>query len=190
MRLSTVQKEILIGTVLGDGYLEYNGRNVRLQILHSVRQRDYVDWKYKIFKEWTKSPPSEIGHGNYRFRTITHPEFTQYYKLFYEGKRKVVPPNIGELLRTPLALAVLFMDDGKKRPDCNGFFLDVLSFSKTEQERLMRCLAENFGLVDLRLHWNGDGYHIYVPAHNAEHFCALVGDHIIPSMRYKLPLAP
>ena len=190
MKLSAVQREVLVGTMLGDGYLEYNGRNVRLQVLHSVRQRAYVEWKYDIFQEWTKSSPREIGYGNYRFRTITHPEFTMYHGFFYEGRQKIVPNNMGELLCSPLALAVWYMDDGKRRPDCRGFFFDVLSFDEESQWHLINCLTSNFGLMDMRLHWNGDGYHIYVPAHNADHFCALVSGYVIPSMHYKLPLAP
>ena len=187
MMLSERQREVLIGKLLGDGYLALNGNEARLQVLHSMKQRDYVDWQYAIFREWTKSPPAPLGKGDYRFRTITHPEFTRYCELFYPQGMKVVPDNIADYLDSPLALAVWYMDDGKRRPDCRGFFFDTLAFSESEQLNLIACLNQNFGLTDLRLHWNGDGYHIYAPAQNASRFCALVDEHVIPSMRYKLP---
>ena len=187
LMLSKVQREVLVGKLLGDGYLGLNGHEARLQVLHSLKQRDYVDWQYVIFHEWTKSLPAPLGKGDYRFRTVTHAEFTRYYKLFYPKGVKVVPSNIADYLDSPLALAVWYMDDGKRRPDCRGFFFDTLSFSESGQHLLIDCLNQNFGLMDLRLHWNGDGYHIYAPARNALHFRELVDEYVIPSMRYKLP---
>ncbi len=185
--LTPVQREVLIGTLLGDGYLEMNGNETRLQVLHSIKQKDYVDWQYAIFQAWTKSPPIKLGVGDYRFRTITHPEFTRYYDLFYPNGTKSVPNNIDELLVSPLSLAVWYMDDGKRRPDCRGFFFDTLAFSMNDQARLQECLARNFMLTNTRLHWNGDGYHIYVSARHADHFRRLIDRYVIPSMRYKLP---
>jgi len=187
MTLTNIQREVLIGTLLGDGYLEINGSEARLQVLHSIKQKEYVDWQYQIFKKWTKSPPQPLGKGDYRFRTITHPELTRYYTVFYPTGRKIVPDNIADILTSPLSLAVWFMDDGKRRPDCRGFFFDTLSFSLDDQERLQKCLAQNFALVDTRLHWNGDGYHIYVSARHANQFRQLIQDYVIPSMKYKLP---
>jgi len=36
------QKEVLLGTLLGDGTLELNGECVRLRVDHSIKQRAYV----------------------------------------------------------------------------------------------------------------------------------------------------
>jgi hypothetical protein len=112
---------------------------------------------------------------------------TRYYKTFYPNGSKVVPHNIEELLTSPLSLAVWFMDDGKRRPGCRGFFFDTLSFTLEDQKRLQECLSQNFALNDTRLHWNGDGYHIYVSARHAAQFRHLIQDYVISSMLYKLP---
>lgn len=191
MNLSKIQQAVLIGTLLGDGCLEKNGNFCRLQIKHSLKQQGYVNWLYSIFKNLTKTEPKVIGLGDYRFRTITTTVFSRYHSLFYpDGKTKIVPNNIKELLTDPLALAVWYMDDGKRRPDCRGVFLDTICFPETEQLELIECLEMNFGLEDLRLHWNGDGHHIYIPARNADRFCSIIREYLIPSMLYKLPLAP
>ena len=45
--LTKRQEEILTGILLGDGFLENRGTaNSRLQIRHSLKQRDYVNWLY------------------------------------------------------------------------------------------------------------------------------------------------
>ena len=37
--LSSEQEEVLIGSILGDGYLELNGNNCRFQSQHSLKQK-------------------------------------------------------------------------------------------------------------------------------------------------------
>lgn len=65
-------KETLIGTVLGDGYLEPHGRGARLQVNHSVRLKAYVlpELRYKLpFPVTTEGMrardrrPAEAGHS-------------------------------------------------------------------------------------------------------------------------------
>ena len=190
MSLTKVQEIVLIGTILGDGYLEKNGCHYRLQVLHSLKQKDYVDWKYKVFQQITKTQPRVIGQlkATYRFRTRTNPVFDKFHSLFYPNKVKIIPGAIKKLLVHPQSLAVWFMDDGKRRPDCGGFYLDTICFSVNDQKLLIEALESNFGLSQLKLHWNGDGYHIYIPAKNKDLFLSLVRKYIIPSMLYKLPL--
>ena len=188
--LSSKQEDVLIGSILGDGYLELNGNNCRFQAQHSLKQKEYVDWKWSIFKGLVKSKPKKVGKNDYRFRTINSHILTAYYAIFYpDGKTKIIPKIIANLLVHPLALAVFYMDDGKRRPDCRGFFLDTLAFNEEDQRLLIIALEKNFGFKGLCLHWNGDGYHIYFPAKNADLFISQVKPYVIPSMRYKLPLA-
>jgi len=197
LHLSNTQKDVLIGTILGDACIESCTKESRIQIAHSEKQKNLVMWKYNHLKEWTLSPPKRIvfkdsrSHKTYyrwRFRTFSHPEFTRYKEIFYQNSRKIIPKNIAELLRSPLSLAVWYMDDGKRRPDCRGAYLDTICFPVKEQKRLMRCLEENFGIKGTRLHWNGDGYHIYIPYTSTPRLTALIKRYIIPSMIYKLPL--
>jgi LAGLIDADG DNA endonuclease family len=57
------------------------------------------------------------------------PLFSEYHQLFYDGKRKRVPPELEKGLTTPLALAVWYLDDGGLRPDCKTFRLHTNNFS-------------------------------------------------------------
>lgn len=57
MELSTHQQNVLIGTLLGDGHLERDGRYVRLKIDHAWSQAAYVWWKFEIFRELTLRDP-------------------------------------------------------------------------------------------------------------------------------------
>ncbi len=107
-------KDLLAAMVLGDGYLEPHGSGVRLQIIHSERYRDYVEWKWKELKEFGPSPMHycQAKYPFWRFVTRAHPLFTELHKLFYVNGAKHVPESISTMLSTPQALAVYFMDDG------------------------------------------------------------------------------
>ena len=115
--LTQTQKSIIIGSILGDGYLRVikGRRNAFLEINNSVKQKEYVDWKYNQLKSIVKSPPkSRRSNGNrvaYRFYTRQHPELTGLWQRFYKNGCKTIPDN---LQLNPIILAVWFMDDGSK----------------------------------------------------------------------------
>ena len=58
-RLNQKQKSLIIGSILGDGYVRIikGRRNAFLEINHSAKMKEYVDWKYEILKNIVISPP-------------------------------------------------------------------------------------------------------------------------------------
>src|SRR3989344_2867808 len=128
--LTQLQKSLIIGSMLGDGYIRrVNGRrDAFLEMNHSLTQKDYVDWKYSILKNLTRSgPKSRKGNGTriaYRFFTKQHPEFTKMMVLFYRGKKKCIP----DLILDPISLAVWYMDDGSRCSEDN-VYLNTQQFS-------------------------------------------------------------
>lgn len=70
--LSEEQKEVILGCLLGDGYMRKK-TNAHLQITHSVKQSTYVDWKYQILENLVLTPPKtykgDAGRIGYRFFT-------------------------------------------------------------------------------------------------------------------------
>jgi hypothetical protein len=196
--VSSREKEIIIGTILGDGHIAMQKNNARLEIGHSFKQKEYVDWKYKELSSFPSKEPHIVTindprynktYKQYRFKTRANGLFTELHGLFYQERKKIIPKDISSLLNSSLSLAVWFMDDGGRRNDCYGLFLNTLSFTKEEHIILQECLLKNFSL-ESRLHWISDGYRLYIPSSSAKHFCELVYPYIIPSMQYKLSFNP
>lgn len=192
------EEKIIIGTVLGDGHLAKLKTGVRLEISHSEAQKEYIFWKYEELKRFAGAPPYRVESFDFRyskrsvgwrFHTRIHKIFERYYQVFYRDKKKVIPQRIEKILVSPLSLAVWFMDDGGKRKDCRGMFLNTLSFTKEENERLQKCLKKNFNIVT-RIHWVKDGYRLYIPSSQSSIFCKIIFPYVLPSMRYKLALTP
>jgi hypothetical protein len=121
-KLTKQQRDVLIGMILGDGVLELNGRYPRLRADHSPKQKEYVRWKYKMFSNFIsgkircfigkRNKKTGKRYTHCKFDTISSPIFEPFYKVFYRSGKKEIPKNIKELLKSPLSLAVWFMDDG------------------------------------------------------------------------------
>ena len=96
--LTNEQKSLIIGSILGDGYIrQLPGRaDAFLEINHSIKAQQYVDYKYKILKDICESEPkiryTDEGKTKqaYRFYTKQNPEITLLYKQFYKEGKKVI----------------------------------------------------------------------------------------------------
>src|SRR6185369_2084103 len=103
--LTDIQKEILIGSLLGDGHLGKGspGSNARFKIDRSQKDADFFEWELSHFKEFCgtdvkyymrKSGRSTKEFGYCRFRTLAKPEFTEFYNKWYINKIRVVPDDL------------------------------------------------------------------------------------------------
>ena len=192
--LTSRQKAILIGMLLGDGCLETNGTKVRLRIDHSGSQKDYVLWKFKELEGFTASKPrfSEVYdkrtkrlYQHWRFDTLSLRSLKVYQNLFYSHKRKIVPKQITKLLKSPLTLAVWFMDDGYNRNDCRGMYFNTQAYTLEEQGLLQSCLKNKFN-INSKVHWARGKPKIYIPSKEGNKLCKLINPYVIPNMRHKL----
>jgi hypothetical protein len=185
---------VLIGTLLGDGCLERNGPNVRLRVDHSITQEALVLWKQQILEELDPSRTRIVRRKHYRtgkeqanlrFVTATAATLNPYFELFYGEGEKGVPAAIDTLLTSRLSLAVWYMDDGGKRSDCIGGYLNTNAFSVDDVQRLRESLSNNFA-VETALHFAASRPRIYIPSRAFAGFCDQVRDWVIPEMTYKL----
>lgn len=190
LKLSQIQREVLIGTILGDGSLKISrsGKAARLQICHSVKAREYVDWKRQIFANWVFADPKY--HESNRaliFRTVSHPEIFELMQVFYKNLVKIVPENISDLLKSNLSLAVWFMDDGNGYIRKNPLRLSTYGFGFKGNLLLQECLSKNFG-VHCNLRKDSKGFYLYIPtrADSVAKFRTLISPYILPSMKYKI----
>lgn len=188
--LSQIQKDVLIGTVLGDGSLKISrsGKAAQLQICHSLSAKEYVYWKKEVFSNWVFSEPRYYAINNALiFRTLSHPLIFEYMKMFYNGRKRIVPRNIDELLKSALSLAVWFMDDGNGYLKNGAYRISTYAFGLEGNLLLQNCLKINFGL-NVSMWQDSKGYQLYFPLKNgtANKFRQLIEPYMLPKMRYKI----
>jgi recombination protein RecA len=120
--LSPVLRELVVGSILGDGSLRTTGDfTAQLRIGHGAMQDDYCSWKQHLFGELVRYNARNCK-GGLSFETKGMYELYLLWKQNYgkafspsghRTKRRYVQPN-KEVIRelTPLSLAIWYMDDG------------------------------------------------------------------------------
>lgn len=195
--LTRAQKEILVGSLLGDGSLvTHNGPYPVFQERHSIRQKEYLEFKADALGDFSRTPVRDYNAGDKGFNngqmmcewsTLAQPAFSSWKSAFYQDGRKVVPDSVVSMI-TPLALAIWFQDDGSLTHGERQrvIRLHTGSFGEKDRELLKVALRSQYGLdfgecgnngsVDLRLGKAGD----------IDKFIEIVRPFIHPSMSYKI----
>ena len=186
--LTQLQKSLINGSILGDGYIRIvpGRKDAFLEINHSYKAKEYVDWKYAILKAVAGSRPKmREGNGKriaYRFYTKQHPEITELFRRFYQDRKKIIPID---LKLNPITLAVWFMDDGSRCRE-SDVYLNTQQFSYEDQQRLIKNLQQ-FD-IEARVNRDKEYLRLRILKSSLPKFRSLIGEHIIPSMRYKIEL--
>jgi LAGLIDADG DNA endonuclease family len=187
--LSQGQRDVLTGTLLGDGCIAKHGRHHRLHVKHKLAHEALAMLKYEAFREFISMAPHHFDqrlkggkHPCVQFATRTHPVFTKWRSRFYVGRRKIVPADIARDL-TPLALAVWLMDDGAA--DYAGITFQTHSFGYAGSNRLAAALQNRYGL-EVSLRRNRGSWIVYVYAASVHSLRDTVSRHFLPELTYKL----
>lgn len=188
------QKEMIIGSVLGDASVIINGRrkNAYFKVSHCEKQKEYILWKKSILGNLVNNINKyEDKRGNsimYGFHTISHQELNIFRRMFYENNKKVVKDEIG-LYLTPLGLATWFMDDGSKSGRGNNYRLSTDGFSKEDNFKLKHMLKANFNFNAKVLEYSRNDrkyYYIFFNKRNAINMTEIIEPYVVDCMKYKL----
>ncbi len=198
LKLNQTQISVLIGSILGDGTLRVpkNAINANFKTEQGLKQKDYVFWKYEVFKEWVLTPPKiSLRYDEKRvpyekswwFRTISHPKLTLFHKMFYKNGVKVIPKQIIDLL-DHLALAVWIMDDGSLSR--NKIDISTYSFKLEEIKLLQSALLKKFALETNFYKDRDKGFRMYFRKTETAKLIPLISKFIIPNLAYKILVTP
>ena len=196
MKLTKQQTSVLIGTILGDGFLQKTGeKNARLRLEHSQKQKDYVLWKGNIFGRLFQGKPnylerihpkSKETYKYCRWQSSAGPAFGKWRKYFYPNGKKIIPINIGEILTEPITLAVWYMDDGYFNKIDRNSYIYLGRVTRTETEILQKAIMKNFDIVATIYDKKNKGFVLFFGAKETKKLQALIRPFIIESLQYKL----
>jgi hypothetical protein len=197
-KLNSLQKQVLIGLLLGDGALQSNGgTNYFFKFDQKEANQQYVSLVYLIFQQFVGTHPKlRLKNGephSWWFRTyrLSFLKFyhDQFYALNAHGNSVRIIPKLLHRWITPISLAFWFMDDGSKVT--SGYVLHTQCFLLSEIKILQKILGNKFGLEisiqsDTKEKTKKKYYMLYISAKSVQKFNDLVKSYIIPCMQYKL----
>lgn len=191
IQLSDFQKQVLLGTLLGDASLKMGKGSVNpaIQCTHSIKQKEYCEYKTKIFenlgaycKYHKRNIPDKrngILYEDYMLYIPANPELKYWYSCFYKNGKKVIPFELFEYF-TEASLAFMFMDDGCKTG--KNYSIATICFTKEELLEFRKFLFNKFN-IETSLMSNNI---LYIRACSRELFTNLISPYFCNSMKYKL----
>jgi hypothetical protein len=203
MVITQIQRDLLVGTLLGDGNFQTltSGNTWRYRAIHKLAHEPYLIHKYETLKDFCKTPPklsvildprTNKEYSRYTFQTLTADEFRYFGQLFYKKQsgnswKKEIPSNIGNLL-TPRALAYWYMDDGalKWRGKSNAVRICTDSFSIDENNLLKKVLETKFSLK-VSLQKKDSVHRLSILEESYPKLKELIAPYLLPCMYYKFP---
>ena len=212
-KLTQSQKDLIFGTLLGDGNLgnsKPTSQIWRYRAIHKSEHKDYLLHKYDELKNLCgKTIPRESEtfdkrtnktYKRYTFNTLTLPQLKFFADMFYRYDPKLnkmvkeVPLKVQSFL-TPAALAYFYMDDGslKFKGKSNAMRICSEGFSEQGNKRIQRAIFNLYGLETTfskkRLKNGGQfpyACRIYIPEKSSAAFCELIRPHLVDCMKYKV----
>lgn len=198
MDFSERQKQIVFGTLLGDGYLRPTNGNAgncsyALALCHGEKQLDYLKWKFSEFENFVTTKEFRINnrqfHGNaptYAFSTVSHPFLNDAHRICYcnNGKKDISIQWLEQL--TPLSIAVWYMDDGSLNKRYHTVVLCTNSFSHTGQLLAVEYFKERYNIGAVLETRRNQQTVIRINASQSRKFMDLISPHVPSCMSYKL----
>jgi len=197
IQMTDIQKQVLFGCVLGDGYLnKTTNKNSTFEFNHSLKQEEYVNYKFNYFNNFPgrtfyfDRKPHKVTNKVYKTYTgvlYTNKAFNFFKEAFYNNVvKKRIPIELLDEFYTPLAMAIHYCDDGSFHlTNKNGggtISIATCSFEREELELFKEFLHRKYGLETTVTKSN----RIYIKASSSNNFMNLIRPYIIESMQYKL----
>lgn len=145
--LSNKCKEVILGSLLGDGSLKiYNPyKNARFSFRHSIQQKEYFFWKVNQLKEissescWWEQKKNGLGGAMLRYQSEALESLTDIFRFSHKKNHLVVRRKWLNQL-TPLSLSIWWLDDGSLITNGRRGVLCTDPFSYEEQKLLTQYL--------------------------------------------------
>jgi len=201
--LSSEQKELIIGSLLGDGALSKNGYFYER---HSGKQINYLGWKADKLKSILSNKAfhaSKVIDNRSNnliycvgFNTKTHTFMKKLREDFYPDNNKIIPNYIYDNL-SELQLAIWFMDDGstdwkyrngikkyKSMPDCK---ISSQSFTLEDNTKLQNVLFDKWKIkANIRFRDNYRLSYLYFSVMATQKLFDIIAPFVIEPFYYKI----
>lgn len=204
-KLTDIQKEIVVGTLLGDACITYKNRNSNLSLVftHGQSQKEYLNYKKNCFLNLFKSFKRNIYNESVDFKPTSYggkvgrlaSDTCVDLNEFKNFKKPSLNINLIEKYISPISLAFWYMDDGMlignngKTRKTKKLVFNSQGFSKDDQLLLTDVLRRKFSLefkLEESKRFGKTYYRLYLDNENSLKCINLIKDYIHPTLYYKI----
>jgi len=190
-KLNEVQKQIIIGSLLGDCTLR-NGNSEHAKIyfreVHCEKQKNYLLWKMENLKDFNPVYREYMSRYSKDYEPTLKCEFKTradiVFEDFYDLKYPIFKKEIFDKLDS-LALAVWLQDDGHMHKS-GSMEIATHNIPKEVQEYGLKVLKEKWGIEgNLKIDKRCNKWFMNFNKVNGDKIKELIKDFIHPDMEYK-----
>ena len=187
-------KWVIISMCLWDWYVD---KHWTFKLIHSIKQKDYLLYKYKLITSilwWHK--PKIVEFNNNWYSGVRFQKSDKYYKnirsWIYKDWKKTYPRRILNKLDERWT-AIWYMDDwclSKKKRNWKVHAYDLILntyLSKEENENIIQYFYEERWVL-FKLQKSKWKYRLRMWTKEARNFIDIIKPYIIPSMEYKIDI--
>lgn len=189
MKITKKSRTLALGMAIGDGTINKNGY---LAIRHSIKQKEYLEWKRKLLKI-NGFNCTEVyycnnnGYCAYEFRTFNNKSFLSIRKLLYKNSKKSISLKALNRL-TGLELAIWYMDNGSITTDSRRSILTISTCVTKEENQVIIDYLNNKWDISFGQRKMKNSYALICGTKEARKFIKIVEPFLnqIECMKYKL----
>lgn len=185
-----LQHEHFVANAIGDGSIFKSKENInyRMNLAHSLEQKDYFIMKYEAVKDFINvdytlesrfDKRTKKTYSYLKYQTRVHPYFTELHDQWYQNGSPIIRDENADQL-TARVLSYLYFDDGNKTN--YGMSIAVRNYDLNSIKNIIERMSEVFGV---EANWQKSG-NIYIPAKHAQRFADGVRPYATNDVLYKL----
>ena len=158
VRLPNKEHQIILGSILGDMYCKKEFLNLNIEETHSIKQKDYLTWKYLNFKNHLDLKLYTFNNNickakgkiysrqtEIRLRSKVSEKLNIYHNFFYKNGKKAITQYVLDQLNT-LGLSVWYCDEGYYDPENHIVEIHTEGFSISENQILKKWFRNRWNL--------------------------------------------
>lgn len=196
--LNSDQKQLVIGSYLGDGGVQKTGSvagvtTARIQWTHGIKQKKYAIWKASLLGGDGFTLIDKNGYSQKNAVAVRSKVFQLPDVIPIQGGRWEKKGNVPSWMLDAMderALAIWVMDDGflisKGSGSVDGFLIHTNAFTEEVVYKLSSFLKSRFGLTSSVLQSKGFWY-LSMTKESAKSLIRMVSPFIVPELYYKFP---
>jgi len=186
-----LKRNIILGLVIGDGYISNTKNCNSLVIRHSLKQECYIDYKIKLLESiYPNRKINKIYIQNGIQIAIGDSKLLRIYrKWLYPNNKKDITKVLHFL--TPQSIALWYMDDGslskkKKNGVIHSYELTLNTYiNKEENQKIINFFKKQYNIQFTQTKGKGK-YRLRMGKIEATKFFKIIEPYIIDCMKYKI----
>lgn len=146
-QLNRQQKDLIIGSLLGDGHIDKRETQPIFIVSHAEDQKDYLFWKYDILKDLCNIPPTyhKAGVGIFGGKEYKRQASWRISSRIYDCFIPIREMSVIELLDNlnEMSFCIAILDDGHRG---NLWEYCIAPYSDEEKEYMLKIFKNKFNL--------------------------------------------